>query len=190
MQENKVVKGQHLQSFTCWVNQALLPNHGLEPGFPCKVNCETARKWLHELEFSVHVLDAKKGTYVDSHKRDDVVEYGGSLTETMLTPEAKLALPEDLETPRSDVLTKTIVLFHDEMITSPTSTLTSNNIVDHCMDACAATFEPDPLEAELDSPLLACSQQYETQHHEEFTSTLWDLDYLCGPIRLQYLLQL
>ena len=30
------------------------------------------------------------------------------------TPEAKLALPEDLETPRAAVLEKTIVLFHDE----------------------------------------------------------------------------
>ena len=30
------------------------------------------------------------------------------------TPEAKLALPEDLETLRSRVLAKTIVLFHDE----------------------------------------------------------------------------
>ena len=39
----------------------------------------------------------------------------GFLTrENAPTPEAKLALPEDLETPRSDVLAKTIVLFHDE----------------------------------------------------------------------------
>ena len=30
------------------------------------------------------------------------------------TPEAKLALPEDLETLRADVLSKTIVLFHNE----------------------------------------------------------------------------
>ena len=30
------------------------------------------------------------------------------------TPEAKLALPEDLETPQAAVLSKTIVLFHDE----------------------------------------------------------------------------
>ena len=28
-------------------------------------------------------------------------------------PEAKLALPEDLETPRADVIAKTVVLFHD-----------------------------------------------------------------------------
>ena len=30
------------------------------------------------------------------------------------TPEAKLALPEDLDTPLAEVLAKTIVLFHDE----------------------------------------------------------------------------
>ena len=126
VRENKAVKGKpnmRLQSFTNWVNQALLPNHGLEPGYPRKVSCETARKWLHELGFSV--IDAKKGTYVDGHEREDVVEYRGQFLRKMIglgflnrdnapTPEAKLALPEDLETPRSDVLAKTIVLFHDE----------------------------------------------------------------------------
>ena len=30
------------------------------------------------------------------------------------TPEAKLSLPEDLETPHANVLSKTVVLFHDE----------------------------------------------------------------------------
>ena len=30
------------------------------------------------------------------------------------TPEAKLSLPEDLETPHADVLSKTVVLFHNE----------------------------------------------------------------------------
>lgn len=78
VRENKVVKGRpnmRLQSFTNWVNQILLPNHGLEPGFPHKVSCETARKWLHELGFSI--IDEKKGTYVDGHEREDVVEYRG-----------------------------------------------------------------------------------------------------------------
>ena len=126
VRENRVVKGQpnmRLQSFTYWVNEALLPNHGLEPGFPRKVSCETARKWLHELGFSI--IDAKKGTYVDGHERDDVVEYRAQFLRRMVglgflnrenapTPEAKLALPEDLETPRAAVLAKTIVLFHDE----------------------------------------------------------------------------
>ena len=61
-----------LQSFTNWVNQTLLPNHGLEPGLPREVSSEMARKWLHELGFSV--IDA---TYVDGHEQEDVVEYRG-----------------------------------------------------------------------------------------------------------------
>lgn len=111
IRENKVIKGRpnmNLQSFTALVNQVLLPNHGLEPGFPRKVSCETARKWLHELGLTV--IDAKKGTYVDGHERSDVVEYRAVFLRKMValgflnrdnapTPEAKLSLPEDLETP-------------------------------------------------------------------------------------------
>ena len=59
IRENRVVKGKpnlNLQSFTAWVNTVLLPNHALDPGFPRKISCETARKWLHELGF--RVIDA------------------------------------------------------------------------------------------------------------------------------------
>ena len=56
-----------------WVNEDLLPNHALEPGYPRKISQETARKWLHELGFCV--LDSKKGTYVDGHERQDVTDY-------------------------------------------------------------------------------------------------------------------
>ena len=63
---------------------------------------------MHELGFSI--IDAKKGTYVDGHEREDVMEYRGQFLRKMIglgflnrdnapTPEAKLALPEDLETP-------------------------------------------------------------------------------------------
>ena len=102
----------------------------LDPGFSTKNSCETARKWLHELEFMMPklgfcVIDAKKGTYVDGHVRSDVVEYCAQFLKKMValgffnrenapTPEAKLALPEDLDTPRVEVLAKTIVLFQDE----------------------------------------------------------------------------
>lgn len=51
VRENRVVKGKpnlNLQSFTVWVNTVLLPNHALDPGFPRKISCETARKWLHD----------------------------------------------------------------------------------------------------------------------------------------------
>lgn len=72
------------------------------------MSCEIARKWLHELGFSI--IDVKKGTYVDGHEQEDVVEYRGQFLRKMIgqgflnrdnapTPEAKLALPEDLETP-------------------------------------------------------------------------------------------
>ena len=71
------------------------------------------------------MIDAKKGTYVDGHERSDVVQYRAKFLRKMIalgflnrdnapTHEAKLALPEDLETPRADVLSKTIVLFHNE----------------------------------------------------------------------------
>ena len=123
VRENRVIKGKpnlNLQSFTAWVNSVLLPNHALDPR---KISCETARKWLHELGFSV--VDAKKGTYVDGHERSDVVEYRTQFLRKMValgflnrdnapTLEAKLALPEDLDTPRAEVLAKTIVLCHDE----------------------------------------------------------------------------
>ena len=52
---NDAVKGQILTfiDFCCWVNDSLLPNSTLEPGFPRKVCLETARKWLHQLGFEV-----------------------------------------------------------------------------------------------------------------------------------------
>lgn len=60
---------------------------------------------------------------MDGHGRSDVVEYCGQFLKKMValgfhrenapTPEAKLALPEDLETTPPKFLAKTIVLFHD-----------------------------------------------------------------------------
>ena len=60
--------------FCQWVNDDLLVNTTLEPGFPRKIAMETARKWMHEL-FSV----AKEGTFVDGHECDDVVTYRNKL---------------------------------------------------------------------------------------------------------------
>ena len=51
----------------------LLPNETLAPGFPRRVSVDTARKWMHELGFSVR--SAKKSCFVYGHERDDVVEY-------------------------------------------------------------------------------------------------------------------
>ena len=44
----------------------------MEPGFPRKLSFETSRKWLHELGFVV--VTKKKGTFVDGHELDDVIE--------------------------------------------------------------------------------------------------------------------
>jgi len=76
IRENANVKGQpnmSTASFCQWVNNELFPNHVLEPGYPHKINIDTARRLLHHLEF--RVLDRKKGVYIDGHEREDVVTY-------------------------------------------------------------------------------------------------------------------
>ncbi len=126
IRENASVKGSSnltSHSFCEWVNEELLPNETLEPGFPRKISVETARKWMHEMGFEVQA--AKKGSYVDGHERDDVVEYRKKFLRRMAalgflnqsnapTEEAKAALPMDLESPSSDTIDKTVIFFHDE----------------------------------------------------------------------------
>ena len=126
IRENAAKKGASnltAGSFCQWVNEELLPNATLEPGFPRKVGVETARKWMHEMGFQV--LTSKKGSFVDGHERPDVVEYrkrflrrmvglGFLNLENVPTDEAKQALPTDLECPSQAILDKTIVFFHDE----------------------------------------------------------------------------
>ena len=110
-------------SFCEWVNEELLPNEVLEPGFPQQISVETSRKWMHEMGFEVQT--AKKGSYVDGHERDDVVEYRKKFLRRMAalgflnrsnapTEEAKAALPMDLESPSSEIIDKTVIFFHDE----------------------------------------------------------------------------
>ena len=95
--------------FCQWVNDNLLPNETLEPGFPRKISVETARKWMHELGFEV--VTKKKGTFVDGHEREDVVQYRKTFLRKMAalgflnegnapTEEARKALPTDLDPPR------------------------------------------------------------------------------------------
>ena len=119
--------------FCQWVNDDFLSNETLEPGFPRKISVETARKWMHELGFEV--VTKKKGTFVDGHEREDVVEYRKTFLRKMTalgflnegnapTEEARKALPTDLDPPRPEVLSKTVFIFHDEttfkqMTTSP-----------------------------------------------------------------------
>ena len=105
------------------MNEELLPNETLEPGFPRRISVETARQWMHRLGFEV--VWKKKGTYVDGHERPDVVEYRTKFLRRMVglvflnpenapTEEAKNALPVDLHSPPREIIDKTVVLFHDE----------------------------------------------------------------------------
>lgn len=52
-----------------WVNDNLLPNSHLPPGFPSNITPRTASKWLHDLGF--YPTPYCKGVYVD---QKDVVE--------------------------------------------------------------------------------------------------------------------
>ena len=132
VQANACVKGRPKMTSieVCrWVNEALLPNSTLEPGFPRKIGLETARKWLHHLGFEV--LSAKKGIFIDGHERDDVVESRKLFLRKMVklgflhftnapTEDAVKALPDDIDQPTNERRSKTVVFFHDE------STFTAN----------------------------------------------------------------
>ena len=99
--------------FCHWVNNDLLPNETLEPGFPRKISVETGRKWMHNMGFKVTAK--KKGTYVDGHEREDVVQYGAIFLRCMVslgflsasnapTDEARKALPQDLRALAPEVM--------------------------------------------------------------------------------------
>jgi len=123
IRSNAAVKGRPnltAADFCVWVNESLLPNSTLEPGFPCKICLETARKWLHHLGFEV--LSAKKGIFIDGHERDDVVESRKLFLRKMTkigflhftnapTEDAIKALPQDVDPPTNDRRSKTVVFF-------------------------------------------------------------------------------
>ena len=116
MRENAAPRGRpNLTSgaFCQWVNNELLPNTVLDPGYPRSVSVETARKWLHELG-----LQMSKGVFIDGHERPDVVESRERFLRKMTecgflnpdnapTEEAAQALP-------TDVPHMTKVWWHDE----------------------------------------------------------------------------
>ena len=94
-----------------WINEELLTNLTLEPGFPRKISVETARHWLHELGFEVLTVTCKKGCFVDSHEHADVVEYRKKFLRKMVglgflnqnnapTEKVKSALPSELRCQR------------------------------------------------------------------------------------------
>lgn len=123
---NAAVRGQPnltVGRFCEWVNEELLPNETLAPGFPRKIHWETARQWMHKMGFEV--LSKKKGTFVDGHEREDVVTYRNKFLRRLValgflnptnapSKSAIAALPSDLVCPPKDVLEKTVVFFHDE----------------------------------------------------------------------------
>ena len=110
-------------AFCQWVNNELLPNSVLEPGYPRRVSVETARKWLHDLGFEI--LQLSKGVFIDGHERSDVVESRGQFLRTMTecgflrldnapTEAAAQALPQDILHMSQEQGEKQIVWFHDE----------------------------------------------------------------------------
>ena len=122
VRRNAVVKGKPNMtslSFTRWVNNELLPNNILEPGFPRHIGVEMGCKFLHELGFEV--LDKKK----DGHEREYVVEYrgkclcfliaGGFLSkDDAPTDEVKKAFPNNIQFPPPECQSKHFFIFHDE----------------------------------------------------------------------------
>ena len=110
-------------AFCHWVNNDLLPNSILEPGYPRRVSVETARKWLHDLGFDV--LQLSKGVFIDGHECPDVVESRVKFLRTMTecgflhpdnapTEEAAQALPTDVPHMLKEEGEKCIVWFHDK----------------------------------------------------------------------------
>ena len=126
VRQNSNVKGKSnltKHSLCHWINEELLPNENLEPGFPRQISVETARKWLHELGFEV--LSADKGMFFDGHEREDVVKERKIFLEKMIetgflhpgdapTPQAASAFPSSVPLAPADVREKTVVIFHDE----------------------------------------------------------------------------
>ena len=126
VRENAAPRGRPnltASAFCQWVNNELLPNSVLDPGYPRRVSVETARKWLHELGFEI--LQLSKGVFIDGHERPDVVESRVKFLKTMTecgflrtdnapTEEAAQALPADVPHMSKEEGEKHIVWFHDE----------------------------------------------------------------------------
>ena len=126
VRENANIKGHPnltTHSFCRWVNDELLPNEILEPGFPRRVSVETARRWLHELGFES--LSSGMGIFFDGHERDDVIAARKVFLDEMAmigflhpdhapTPEAARAFPTSIPLASAERREKTVVFFHNE----------------------------------------------------------------------------
>ena len=108
---NQNIKGKPnmtVTEFCKWINNDLLPNSTLEPGYPRNISLETARRWLHQLGFQF--ITPRKGIFVDGHERDDVVEYRSIFLRRMCkigflhpsnapTADSKSSISTDIEPP-------------------------------------------------------------------------------------------
>ena len=64
-----------VHSFLAFVNTELLPSCDLPENAPTRISLRCAYRWMHKMGF--RYLRYKKGTFVDGHDREDVVEYRG-----------------------------------------------------------------------------------------------------------------
>ena len=123
VREHAVKKGAPnmvARSFCQWVNE-LLPSSDLPPNLPRSIAVITATRWLCRLGFCP--TSHKKGTYVDSHEREDFVTYRKefldemkSLRDSHLPPpppsdERALTPPIDAESRK-----RLVLIYHDESI--------------------------------------------------------------------------
>ena len=123
VRENAAPRGRPYLTSGAFCQWELLPNTVLDPGYPRRVSVETARKWLHELGFSV--LQMSKGVFIDGHERPDVVESREKFIRKMTecgflhpdnapTEEAAQALSTDVPHMTKEEGEKCIVWWHDE----------------------------------------------------------------------------
>lgn len=106
-------------SFCTWINNSLLPSEVLDPTLPRCISVETARRWLHELGFTI--MNRKKGIYFDGHQRD-VFAYWKRFLRKMVAigfqdrqcTNCRKLPSDDIEPVTPDRRTKNIAIFHDE----------------------------------------------------------------------------
>ena len=121
---NAYKKGEPIMTasdFLLWINNTLLPQAQLPPGYPQQISLATAKRWLHSLGF--HPTPDRKGLYIDGHERPDVVEYRriflkklNILHSTHLPPPVcdDGVVSKDLGSPNATK--KLVLIFHDESI--------------------------------------------------------------------------
>ena len=104
-------------SFCSWLTSDFLPlvkQH--HPDAPSQVSVPTATRWLHKLGF--HPSSTKKGLYIDSHERQDVVEYRKLYLRKLEVLASTHAPPpqvsDERETSVNSIMKRLVLLYHDE----------------------------------------------------------------------------